>query len=128
MADGSLKTIEDIKVGDLIMSYDFNSNGKVVAPVTGLVSHTAAENNGYLIINKSLRVTANHQILINGYWQDIGKAKVGDLMQSGDGSPISISSIEKVGDKVPTYNLEVDYYHNYYAEDILVHNALGGGC
>lgn len=128
MADGSLKDIENVAIGDMVKSYDFASRKNTSARVNSLIRHQAEESNGYLVINNLLRVTPNHEIFINGYWQEIGKAKIGDVLRNEFGQPVIIFSIEKLGEKVPTYNLEIDAYHNYYADYIMVHNGLGGGC
>jgi len=74
----------------------------------------------YLIINDDLRVTPNHPFYVNGEWISAGELQIGDPF--GDG----ISSIERVYERVPTYNFEVDIYHNYKVvwddDEGLVHN------
>lgn len=126
MADGSLKNIEEVKIGDMVRSYDFVSKKIVPAEVSDLIYHEAEKVDSYLIINNFLKVTPNHEILINGYWQEIGDAQIGSVLQSESGKPVFINSIEKIEDHVPTYNIEVKDYHNYYADHILVHNIPGG--
>jgi prepilin-type N-terminal cleavage/methylation domain-containing protein len=126
MADGSYKNIEDVIAGDMVNSYDFELKKVVPGRVSGLVQHSADKTNSYLVINDLLKVTHNHEILLNGYWKQIGEAKIGDYMQLEDGSFRFINSIETVYENVPTYNFEVEDYHNYYAEEILVHNIIGG--
>ncbi|MFA7050278.1 MAG: prepilin-type N-terminal cleavage/methylation domain-containing protein [Patescibacteria group bacterium] len=128
MADGSYKNIEDVVVGDVVKSYDFTTKSLVSGKVSELIKHSSEKTSSYLIINKNLKVTHNHEILLNGYWKQIGEARIGDYMQLEDGSFRFVDSIEIVYENVPTYNFEVEDYHNYYAEGILVHNALPPGC
>ena len=123
MADGTRKDIEDISIGDYVASYDEETGERVSSRVTGTISHTPAEmGDHYLIVNGKMRVTPNHPVLLNGEWREIGSAKIGDHMTDINGSTVAITSIDKVYKKAPTYNLEVDGTHTYYAEDLLVHN------
>ncbi|RLF57982.1 MAG: hypothetical protein DRN25_05760, partial [Thermoplasmata archaeon] len=127
MADGSLKSIEDIKVGDLVKSYDIESKEWKVGIVTKVFHHSPEEmGDYYLIINNELRVTPNHPVYLNGKWMTAGELKVGDVFGE------KIVSIERIYRKVPTYNFEVYPYHNYkvvwgqYAQCI-AHNANADG-
>jgi hypothetical protein len=109
MADGSIKNIQDIKVGDYVESR-YESIDKVMpARVTKVYSHTADEmGEYYLIINKDLRVTPNHLVYINKKWIAAGDAKIGDYLLDLSGKQTRITSIEKVYQKSPTYNFEVE--------------------
>ena len=55
----------------------------------------------------------------------IGRAKKGDILFNYDGTEEEIKSIEFVSDNSPVYNLEVQDNHNYFAENVLVHNKAG---
>ena len=122
MADGSLKDIEDVEVGDLVQSYDTDNDEWVAGVVTEVFHHAPEEmTDYYLIINNELRVTPNHPLYVDGKWITADELKVGDLF--GDG----IRSIEKVYERMPTYNFEVALYHNYKvvwgSTDGIVHNT-----
>ena len=122
MADGSLKNIEDIEVGDKVKSYD-EKTGEWKAGVVTRVFHHSPEEMGdyYLIINHELRVTPNHPFYVNGRWITAGQLKIGDIL---DGN--RIISVERVYKKVPTYNFEVEPYHTYKVvwgvSDVIAHN------
>jgi len=123
MSDGSSKNIENVMIGDDVTSYDVTNKKLVSAKVSEVFHHVGDEmSESYLIINEKLRVTSNHPLFINGKWKQAGDAKIGDNLLSITSLPIPIRSIETVVDTVPTYNLEVDTYHNYFAEGILAHN------
>jgi len=123
MADGSHMNIEDIQIGDMVSAFDEKEQRVVSAPVTNVFHHTVEQmSNSYLIINQNLKVTSNHPLYVNGKWIPAGKTIIGDNLQNIKGVTIPILSIEKVNKRVPTYNLEVETYHTYFAEDILVHN------
>ena len=124
MIDGSYKNIEDIKVGDIVKTYNVIKHENEKGIVTKLYKHSSDEMYGdyYLIINNQLKVTINHPLYVNGEWKNAGEIQIGDKLQNNKGKTIIVTSIKKIYKKVPTYNLEVENNHNYYADGILVHN------
>jgi len=58
-------------------------------------------------------------------FMEIRQAKKGDLMLNYDGIDEEIKSIEYINDVSDVYNLEVAGNHNYFAENVLVHNKCG---
>jgi parallel beta-helix repeat protein len=120
LADGSYKNIEDIKVGDLVKSYDEDSGELRTGKVKKTFYHEKTQ--GYLIINNLLKLTKNHPMYVNDGWVSAEEIKVGDLLLDKDGNHIEVTAIQEMDAIVPTYNLEVSGYHNYFAEDILTHN------
>ncbi len=124
MNDDIKKNIEEIKVGDFVKSYN-DKNGEItISEVTKIYHHRACEmTDYYLIINDKLRITPNHRFYLNGEWIHAGKAKIGDKLYDINGETQTIFSIEKIYEKVPTYNFEVNTTHSFYAENLLVHNG-----
>ena len=123
MADGSRKAIKDVHVGDKVQSYDtatgtFKSDSVVAQIVHPQVTGT------YLTINGTLQVTANHPVFVNGKWQEVGNARVGDTLVNDAGQTVTISSItESASGTHDLYNLHLEGAdHNYFAEGVLVHN------
>jgi len=120
LADGSYKNIEDIQVGDLVKSYDEDTGELRTGKVKKTFYHEKTQ--GYLIINNLLKLTKNHPMYVNNNWASAGEIKLGDLLWDKDGNYIEVTSIQEIDETVPTYNLEVSGYHNYFAENILTHN------
>ncbi len=116
--------IQDIKEGDIIMSYNELTGELEETRVIKTFSHTT---NSYLVINNELKVTSNHLMFINWRWMEIGKANIGDKLIKYNGEEEIITSIEKVNERVKVYNLEVDKNNNYYADSYLAHNKIPGG-
>ena len=117
------KNIEDIKVGDQIITRESATSNKLVsAKVVRVFQHL--ENN-YLLINNHLRVTPEHNLYINGRWLTAGEARVGDYYLDISNNYLPIKSIEKVLNSVSVYNLEVEKYHTYFADGVYVHNQKG---
>jgi hypothetical protein len=127
MADRSYKNIEDIVVGDAVKSFDVETGEIADGKVTAVLHHAPGEmGDYYLVINSFLRVTPNHQIYSNEKWIYASDLKIGDPLfyPSHD---YKVNSIEKIFEKVPTYDFEVGINHCYFVAmditDVLVHNA-----
>ncbi|MFA5025916.1 MAG: MG2 domain-containing protein [Candidatus Shapirobacteria bacterium] len=125
MADNSEKPIEEVKIGDSILTrLSSNSSKMVKTKVTGLHEEKTA---GYLIINHQLKVTDNHLILINRKWLPARTIKIGDELIGKDGNKIEVRSLEYLNLPERVYNLTTNIYHTYFADGIYVHNEKGGG-
>lgn len=125
MADGTTKPIADIRIGDSIATHPAPSDVALVpATVTNTYKHIVTD---YLVINKSLRVTPEHIVFLNGSWQMIGDAQVGDWLQDSQSGRVVIDSISRHYDPLTVYNLTTDPYHTFIADGIYVHNEKGGG-
>lgn len=119
MADGSQKSIEEVKVGDVVISFDEKTNSFKEDKVSKLFKHKVGK---YLIINQRIKVTANHLFYSKGKWVMIGRLKVGDTIFNRQGLSEEITSIEKVFAKAIVYNLEINPYHAYIACGVVAHN------
>ncbi len=132
MADGTYKDVEQIQVGDLVESYDIKNKDMTQGKVVNTFPHKTEEMTDYFIIlNKDLKVTPNHPIYKDKKWVHAGKLKIGDQINI-ENNLITITNIEKIYQKQPTYNFEVQTYHNYLVkinnQDLLVHNANRLSC
>jgi len=118
MADGSLRQIEDVKVGDKVTSYDFKNKKKAPSTVSETFEHTADK---YLIIN-DLAVTPEHPLWVNNQWIEAGNVKVGDTIMTQSLEQSSIEKIQTVFKRSKVYNIEVLPHHNFLALGYLGHN------
>ncbi len=123
MADGTYKEIQDVTPGDEVLSYNTKTKQLTHEKVDKLIIHKDISGK-YLTLNGNLKVTPNHPLFINGMWQTAGFAKVGDKIINAKGQESTISSIEiSENGTNDLYNLHLDgREHNYFAEDVLVHN------
>jgi hypothetical protein len=124
MADGTLKPIETIRPGDIVLSYDLMNNKAVPEAVTELLVHPETPG-GYLVINNRLNVTGNHPMWTanRNAWIRADHLMVGDQFVGADGTRETIHTISHVDGTYTTYNLHLTGgNHNYFTEDILVHN------
>lgn len=124
-----LKPIVLVRAGDTIYAYDAATDRTVLGKVNQLLIHP---NEPYGVVSfsdgSSLNVTAVHRFYnpSTKEWKAIGEMRVGDAVQRGLGPkahPVTIKSMEFTSGQGVVYNLEVDQYHTYYVNGVLVHNA-----
>ncbi|HWS48720.1 MAG TPA: alpha-2-macroglobulin family protein, partial [Candidatus Methanoperedens sp.] len=125
MANSISKPIEDIKVGDKILTRVSPKSAKMMkTKVTALHSTFTM---GYFVINAELKLTGNHLLMVNGKWAEARTISIGDeLIGIGD-KKIIVDSIEFLNLPSKVYNLTTDTYHSFFAEGVYVHNDKGGG-
>ena len=140
MADESEKFIQAVGVGDLILSWDFDSGG--LEPARVLDTWAGPHHETYSI-NGVIDVTAEHPFWTREVgWASINPDKtlrrhgwspakllVGYHLMDASGGLVEVSSIRLVeGDgEVMTYNLDhIEGFNNYFAAGVLVHNKNGG--
>ncbi len=129
MANGTLKNIEDIEIGDEVKTskgYDNVIQLKPTPQYEGIL---------YSINNSSYFVTESHPFKTTQGWKSfnpsatkkvianiqISQLQKGDTLIKTNGIEI-IRHFAKQFKKIPVYNFEVNNAHEYFANDFLVHN------
>jgi hypothetical protein len=125
MFNGEEKNIENVRPGDYILTKSSEDGNDLVKAKVKTVH--SAEVNQYLVLNGSLRVTANHVLYINHKWDLAGNVQLGDVLVKKDGSDERVISIERLRGKTKVYNLEVEKFNTFFAQGYYVHNEKGGG-
>lgn len=121
--------IQDIKVNDLVMSYNIESNNNEYSKVIKTFEHKDTKDYLYKITSKSIVIeaTSKHPICIKNNeleYIEAEKLKINDKLVDLNGNLHPIGKIE-FNEIIDTfYNLEVEGNHNYYVtkNNILVHN------
>jgi hypothetical protein len=121
MADGTTKSIEDIKIDDMVLSYDENTNSMTTGRVYETLFHP--QDNIYYIVNNNLKVTPNHPFLSKGKWVRIEDLEVGDTLTSESLEEVVITSMDIIYEVKDVYNFEVEDYHSYLVDGLIVHNS-----
>jgi hypothetical protein len=136
MGDGTLKPIEDIRLGDQVMAGDPQSRGPPhAARVTGLIRDLAAH-----LVDISFNTTNGTAATItstqfhpfwtnNRGWVDARELKTGDVLQNSKRNDLTVTNVTVRQHFGRSYNLEVANVHTYYAlaDDrtaVLVHNQV----
>lgn len=125
MGNGTYKNIEDVRIGDKILTKLSDSSPVMVADaVTATFRHNVTD---YLTINGNLNVTWIHRIYLNGSWQEAKNAKVGDFLLDENGNQVKIASIVPHTGQFSVYNLTTARQHTFFADGFYVHNDKGPG-
>jgi intein/homing endonuclease len=123
MADGSKKDIEKIIVSDLVESYDLKKNKVEQNIVLKLLNYPNIHRN-IIILNNKLKTTPDHPIWTKDRkWIKAQHINIGDEVLTSNGKTITITKIELISGNYEVFNLILkEETHNYFAENILVHN------
>ncbi len=120
--DGS-KFIEDIRVGELVLSRDEDDpEGPVVAKRVVNLFQNYSPLLELHVGGRVIRTTAEHPFWVVGKgWVPTQKVEIGDRLLGANGEPTAAELIAGPGESAAVYNLEVEEYHTY-----LVGNTLWG--
>jgi hypothetical protein len=141
MADGTLKNIEDVKVGDLVKSLNEETGEFIIQKVTGTIINKKSTDLVYVYLSNGKRIgmRAYHPLLTTEGWKSLrpdspdakrenieglSLLEVGDTLVGYDEN-VTIVKVEQrpeVEDYY-TYNLAIEGHHNYVVEGIVAHNG-----
>ena len=142
MADGTTKNIEDVCIGDMVMSLNEATGEFIAQPVTNTITKHNSDDLVYVNLSDGTQIgmRAYHPLLTTEGWKslrpemvetiaDVGivpMLEVGDTLV-GYNNNVTIISIETrpAIDNYNTYNLGVANFHNYIVNGGVVHHA---GC
>ena len=142
MYDLSTKNIENIQVGDRVLSYDLDSGENIITTVKRTITNENTTNIAAITLENGYTATMNeyHPILCDDGWHSITNYEgfttlaVGDMVKVQDGYSRLVSIERSVVEPFITYNLDVisdeeverndnDVNDNYYANGICAHNV-----
>lgn len=139
LADGSTKSISDVKVGDLVEATDPRTGKSEAKKVTaeiigeGIKHLVRIEVKAGVKGHERISVTATdgHPFWVPalGKWVDATDLTAGESLRTSSGHEARIISIERWSEWASVRNLTVDELHTYYvlagAAPVLVHNSNG---
>ncbi len=130
LSDGTYKNIENVDKGEKVKCYDLENDCVTQSIVSCVHHHKYWEmSDYYLLINNVLSVTTNHLFYSpKDVWIQASNLKVGDYLFDSNLKSYQIFSIERIYNKVNTFDLSIDTFHNYFVNiengiDVLVHNT-----
>lgn len=152
--DNSIKQIKDIKIGDTVRSYDIEKG--IFVPGTVSASQKTGEStvilNIYTSSDKEIHCTPDHKILTVAYkngnkelvYKTARELSKNDVLllsdpehQNAIGSPTMGQALQTIitditemsgNDFIPVYDLTVETYNNFLADDLIVHNCIYPDC
>lgn len=142
LSNGDVKNIEDIVVGDSVISFNEETGEKESKEVTEIFSPihddliTITFSNGV-----EVTCTYDHPFYVNGlnlssyrpkqtleryeFDREVGKLKEGDILKDVELNEVSVVSIKELDrEKTQTYIFTVEDNHNFFANGLLTHNKM----
>lgn len=125
LANGETKNIEDVIVGESILTFNETTQVNESGIVGDLKQHEV-ENiiKLYFEDNTIITTTSEHPFYVKDKgWVEAGNLISSDVCKKSDGTDVTILEIEGIPEKTMVYNLlDVSENHNFFANQILVHN------
>jgi RHS repeat-associated protein len=122
-----IKNIEDIKVGDWVLSDDPNTPGGVIyKQVLQTFAHDTARLVDIYINGEKITTTEEHPFWVQGVgWVAAKDLTAGAHLQTKTESWLAIDKVEMHTALTMVYNFEVAGFHTYFVSDVglLVHNS-----
>lgn len=126
LTKSGLKNIDDIKIGELILSYNKEENINELKEVDKLVSHITNDIYEIEIGTEIIKASWSHPFYTDNKGIVLAKdLKVGDLLRCSDEKLIKIKSVNIIKDaNEKVYEIRVKDNNNYYVgnNQILVYN------
>lgn len=144
MADGNLKPIQEIRVGDVVLGArikdvpcgndeskrrQWDAQALYMRPEPSIVTGVMSPARFYrrISINGAVQATPEHLFLVErrGVHRFIPahKIRIGDVLRGASGESIPVISIESVRDEDQYFNFSCDGSHTYIAAGFVVHNV-----
>ena len=112
------ENIENIKEGDLVLSYNFDTNKQEYRLVTKKYIHDDNNEDLYEIYYDDgvIEVTSGHPIYVNNVIniKKVKDLKVGDYLLGSDGKKHIVTNIKHYRSEELVYNIQVENNNNYY--------------
>jgi hypothetical protein len=120
MYDGTTKPIEEVALGDRVLSYS-PSRGMVAGTVT------SAEKRGDAIalvrVNGALALAPSQRVYAAGEWTPASELASGRRLVAVDrsgGEPATVATVERLPARRAGYALRVEPEHDFFADGVLV--------
>ncbi|SDZ19920.1 intein C-terminal splicing region/RHS repeat-associated core domain-containing protein [Amycolatopsis xylanica] len=134
MADGTAKPIEQVKIGDFVLSTNPETGGVERHEVVGTLIHADEDERTEITVEADGgfgKVTATdwHPVWAEevGKWVAIGDLAPGQHLHSPDGQPSVVTAVRHFQQNAPVFDLTVDGVHTYNVlaglTPVLVHNC-----
>ena len=120
------KNIEDIRVGDLVWSWNEETDDLALKSVLQTMQHEVQELIELRIGAETIRTTPEHPFVVDGAWLNAGHIAKGQTLLRSDGQNVPVAEVVQystIGTTV--YNFEVSDWHTYLVGwwMFIVHNV-----
>ena len=126
-AESGKKNIEDIQVGDRVLSYNEATGEQEYKRVVRLFRNQSKEWTGITVNGEEVVSTPGHKYYLpeSKTWLSAKELKTGDKVLLSNGALSEVEAVRAIHyeESKTTYNFEVEDFHTYYVGDgVLVHN------
>jgi len=125
LANGDIKNIEDVAVGEEVLTYNEDKKETEAGVVGDLKKHEVNSVIRLTLDNENVIVTTEEHpfYVVDAGWVKAGDLQPLDVCLKEDGKESLVSSVEVLEEKHEVFNLlSVSGNHNFFANGILVHN------
>ena len=131
LGSGATVAIEDVKIGDRVLTTDPATGKESAHAVTRLYRHENASLYDVVIDGSTVTATPTHPFWVVGRgWVTVDQLHPGDDLLQPDDTTVTVDAVTATGKTATVYNFEVEDAHDYYVKAgnhwILVHNTCGG--
>lgn len=124
MADGSVKKIADVKVGDEVVSFDVNAKDAILSTAKVERVQLTDSQDIYKINGGWLEANAHHALqLEDGSWKTVSDLSLGDKILMDSGETTTVSELSFSGRTELTYNLQLEDGQGFIAAGARVQGA-----
>ncbi|MFE5563917.1 EndoU domain-containing protein, partial [Amycolatopsis japonica] len=143
LADGTYKPIEQVTLGDRVLSTDPVTGLTQARPVVNLIPGQGLKELVRITVDTdgdrgdatgTVTATAEHPFWVggSGHWTDAEDLDRGNLLRTPDGRLLEVVAVHEWTQQQQVHNLTIEGLHTYYVnvggQDVLTHNAGGDGC
>lgn len=130
LASGVEAAIEDVKIGDRVLTTDPATGEESAHAVTRLYRHENAPLFDVVIDGSTVTATPTHPFWVVGRgWVTVDQLHPGDALLQPDDTTVTVDTVHATGRTATVYNFEVEDAHDYYVKAgnhwVLVHNDCG---
>lgn len=122
LATHEIRSIESLKVGDVLLSYDAEDEEATTGTI---VSIEESEVDEYVVINGSIKVTSSHLFWTNLGWKRSDEINLQSKLFDVNSDYIPVTKIEVVNEHTKVHNLDIENNLPFFAENVLVNTFVG---
>jgi hypothetical protein len=123
------KKVEDVQVGDEVLSKDETDGTIAYKPVTTTFTREADKIYRVGIGDQTVSVTAEHPFYVHNIgWVRVENLKPGDRLDTRYGMTVELKTLDAVEQPTQVYNFSVADYHSYFVTPLQIYTHNQGPC
>jgi RHS repeat-associated protein len=122
------KAIEELRLGDWVLSWDEETGEVIERPVTELFQRETSAIIDIFIGIEKISCTTDHPFWVQGQgWVLAFQLKSGSVLRNREGQTLVVDVVRRRDEVTQVYNVEIDGLHTYFVSnlEILSHNMCG---